>query len=55
VDGEEPRQRSLARGIRVVRLGQASIRALDVGHRRTGLEAEHAIRISDRLGLVAHE
>ena len=51
---EEARQRRLARRIRVIRLGQASVGPLDIGHRRARLEAEHAVRISNGPRLVAH-
>ena len=39
------RHRGLAGRVRVERLGQEPVRALDLGHRRAGLEAERSIRI----------
>ena len=45
LDGEEPRQRRLTGGVRVVRLGEPSIGALDLVEGRPSLEAERAVRI----------
>jgi hypothetical protein len=48
LDGQEARQRRLARGIRVIRLDEPPIRALHLDEGGTAFEAERAIRVVRR-------
>ena len=48
LDGEEPRQRPLARRVRVVQLREPPVRRADLARRRARDEPEHAVRVLAR-------